>query len=105
MLEMFSLHNISKLKNLWRVITMANTKTINQRVLEAFEKGQELTSAQIKSRFGAGNPQSVVQSLRFAGYPIYLNSKKTGASKYRLGTASRRIISAGYKAMASGIDA
>ena len=41
----------------------------------------------------------------FAGYPIYLNSKKNGASKYRLGTASRRIISAGYKAMASGVDA
>ena len=57
---------------------MANTKTINQRVLEAFEKGQELTSKQIATRFGAGNPQSVVQSLRFAGYPIYLNSKKNG---------------------------
>ena len=81
------------------------TLTKEQKVLNALQEGRTLSSAQIKSFFGAGNPQSVVQSLRFAGYPIYLNSKKTGASKYRLGTASRRIISAGYKAMASGIDA
>ena len=80
-------------------------KTINARVLEAFEKGQELTSKQIASKFGAGNPQAVVQSLRFAGYPIYLNAKKNGVNKYRLGTASRKIISAGYRAMATGIDA
>lgn len=80
-------------------------KTINARVLEAFEKGQELTSKQIASKFGAGNPQAVVQSLRFAGYPIYLNTKKNGVNKYRLGTASRKIISAGYRAMATGIDA
>ena len=82
---------------------MMTKKTINARVLEAFEKGQELTSKQISTRFGAGNPQSVVQSLRFQGYPIYLNTKKNGVSKYRLGTASRRVISAGYKAMASGL--
>jgi len=80
-------------------------KTINARVLEAFEKGQELTSKQIASKFGAGNPQAVVQSLRFAGYPIYLNTKKNGVNKYRLGTASRKIISAGYRAMATGVDA
>jgi hypothetical protein len=104
MLEKYLDIVITKIKYLWRVKTMTK-KTINQRVLEAFEKGQELTSKQIASKFGAGNPQSVVQSLRFAGYPIYLNTKKNGASKYRLGTASRRIISAGYKAMASGIDA
>ena len=104
MLEKYLDIVITKIKYLWRVKSMTKN-TINARVLKAFEKGQELTSKQIQTRFGAGNPQSVVQSLRFAGYPIYLNSKKTGASKYRLGTASRRIISAGYKAMASGIDA
>ena len=78
-------------------------KTINARVLEAFEKGQELTSKQIASKFGAGNPQAVVQSLRFAGYPIYLNTKKNGVNKYRLGTASRKVIAAGYKALATKV--
>ena len=80
---------------------MTTSTTKEMKVLAALQEGRTLSSAQIKSYFGAGNPQSVVQSLRFAGYPIYLNSKKSGASKYRLGTASRRIISAGYKAMAN----
>ena len=102
MLEKYLDIVITKIKYLWRVKTMTK-KTINQRVLEAFEKGQELTSKQISTRFGAGNPQSVVQSLRFAGYPIYLNTKKNGVKKYRLGTPSRRVISAGYKAIAKGM--
>ena len=82
---------------------MANTKTINARVLTAFQNGRELTSDQISNTFGAGNPQAVVQSLRFAGYPVYLNTKKNGVKKYRLGTPSRRVISAGYKAIAKGL--
>ena len=103
MLEIFSNINISKLRNLWRVNQMANTKTINQRVLEAFQNGKELTSSQIANTYGAGNPQAVVQSLRFAGYPVYLNTKKNGVNKYSLGTPSRRVISAGYKAIAKGM--
>ena len=79
-----------------------NNMTIQDKVLKAFQSGKELTSEQIASRFGAGNPQAVVQSLRFAGYPVYLNTRK-GVKKYRLGTPSRRVISAGYKAIAKGL--
>ena len=79
-----------------------NNMTIQDKVLKAFQSGKELTSEQISSRFGAGNPQAVVQSLRFAGYPVYLNTRK-GVKKYRLGTPSRRVISAGYKAIAKGL--
>jgi predicted transcriptional regulator len=84
--------------------------TIQNRVLESLKAGQELTSAQIKARFGAGNPGAVIQALRFSGYPIYLN-KKTDTKgrvtqKYRLGTPSRAVVAAGYKAMAKGfVDA
>jgi|TARA_B100001109_G_C18607057_1_gene355194 hypothetical protein len=80
-----------------------NNMTIQDKVLKAFQSGKELTSEQISSRFGAGNPQAVVQSLRFAGYPVYLNTRKNGVKKYRLGTPSRRVISAGYKAIAKGL--
>ena len=80
-----------------------NNMTIQDKVLKAFQSGKELTSEQIASRFGAGNPQAVVQSLRFAGYPVYLNTRKNGVKKYRLGTPSRRVISAGYKAIAKGL--
>ena len=75
--------------------------TIQDSVLTALKNGSELTSAQLKSKFKAGNPQAVIQSLRFAGYPVYLNTTKTGAKKYRLGSASRAVVAAGYRAMAS----
>jgi predicted transcriptional regulator len=83
------------------------TNTIQSRVLNALTEGQALTSKQIKARFGAGNPQAVIQALRFSGYPIYLNTHKDTkgrvTQKYRLGSASRKVIAAGYKALASKV--
>lgn len=77
---------------------MSNTK----RVLESLKSGDELTANQIKSRFGVANPTAVISSLRMQGYPIYLNPKGS-VSKYRLGTPTRRVIAAGYKALAAGV--
>jgi hypothetical protein len=83
------------------------TLTKEQKVLNALQEGRTLSSAQIKSFFGAGNPQAVIQSLRFKGFPIYLNvstdTKGRSRNVYRLGTPSRAIIAAGYKAMANGL--
>ena len=50
------------------------TTTIKSKVLTALQSGRTLSSAQLRSQFGAGNPQSVIQSLRFEGFPIYLNT-------------------------------
>ena len=81
------------------------TTTKNERVLSALQSGRTLSSAQLKSHFGVGNPQSVIQSLRFEGFPIYLNTvtdtKGRSRNVYRLGTASRALIAAGYKSMAN----
>jgi hypothetical protein len=75
------------------------------KVLNALTGGAELTSKQIAARFNVGNPQAVIQSLRFKGYSIYLNNhvdtKGRKTSKYRLGTASRAVIAAGYRALAT----
>ena len=83
------------------------TKT--DRALEAFERGEELTAKQMRSRFGAGNPGAIVQSLRFRGYPIYSNTRKNskGVVKnfYRLGTPRRAVIAAGYRALAAEASA
>lgn len=69
-------------------------------VLAAFQKGDELTAAQIRSRFGAGNPHEVVRSLRSRGHAIYLNERKNKKGevtrKYRLGTPSKAMIAAAY---------
>ena len=86
-----------------RGIYMLTTK--KAKVLNALQNGRTLSSAQIKAQFGAGNPQAVIQSLRFEGFPIYLNvstdTKGRSRNVYRLGTPSRAIIAAGYKALAN----
>ena len=82
-------------------------KTQAQRVLEALKTGEELTAKQISARYKVASPAKVVSTLRFAGYPIYLNqhtdTKGRVKSKYRLGAPSRKVIAAGYKALASGM--
>lgn len=86
--------------------TTTTTTTIQNKVLSALMDGRTLSSAQIRSYFGAGNPQAVIQALRFNGFPIYLNTvtdtKGRSRNVYRLGTASRKVVAAGYKALANG---
>jgi hypothetical protein len=69
-------------------------------LLAALQKGEEFTVAQIRHRFGAGNPHEIVRSLREKGHAIYLNertnSKGTVTQKYRLGTPSRAMVAAAY---------
>ena len=66
-----------------------------------------MTAAQIKQRFGIANPTATVSDLRYEGFAIYANkrtdSKGRTSTKYRLGTPSREIIAAGYRALAMGI--
>ena len=78
--------------------------TKQERLLEALQRGEELTAKQIAQRFEIANPTATVSSLRFAGFPIYAN-KRTNTrgdtfTKYRLGTASRQVVAAGYRALA-----
>ena len=85
--------------------TSTGTVTMESKVLTALQNGRTLSSAQLRAQFGAGNPQAVIQSLRFKGFPIYLNTvtdtKGRSRNVYRLGTASRAVIAAGYQALAS----
>lgn len=78
-----------------------------ERLLEALKKGEELTSAQIKARFGIANPTATVSDLRYSGFAIYANQHKDTkgrvATKYRLGTPSRELVAAGYRALAMGV--
>ena len=89
-------------------MTTTNTATVTKesKVLSALQEGRTLSSAQMRAYFGTGNPQAVIQSLRFKGFPIYLNTvtdtKGRSRNVYRLGTPSRAVIAAGYKALANG---
>lgn len=75
------------------------TKT--EKLLNAFKNGDHLTSKQIMARFGLKNPTAAIHDLRSEGYSIYFNPRKTKASYFNMGKPSRKIVAAGYKALAS----
>ena len=83
------------------------TATKQDRVLAALSEGNELTGAQIRARFGVGNPRATVSALRMKGFPIYCNERVDTKGRvkmfYRLGTPSRAVIAAGYRALAQGL--
>ena len=84
-------------------MTINTTKAA--KVVAALENGTELTAKQISARYGVKNARALVSSLRMQGYPVYLNKRVSTYdgetySKYRLGTPTRSVIAAGYRATA-----
>lgn len=77
------------------------------RLLEAFQQGEQLTAKQIASRFSIANPTATVSNLRYSGFAVYANNRTDSngkvTTKYRLGTPSREIIAAGYRALSLGL--
>ena len=78
--------------------------TKQDKLLNAFKAGEQLTAAQITHRFGVANPRATVSALRFKGYAIYANlhkdSKGRETTKYRIGNPRRAVVAAGYRALA-----
>jgi len=80
--------------------------TRKEKVLNAFFNGENLTAKEIANRFNVGNPTALVSDLRMNGYPIYLNAGtkdsrgRVRASRYRLGTPTKAVIAAGFRALA-----
>ena len=84
------------------------TTTKATKVIAALENGTELTAKQITARYGVKNVRALMSSLRMQGYPVYLNKRVSSFdgqtySKYRLGTAPRSVVAAGYRAIAQGV--
>ena len=83
---------------------MTTTKTQATRVAKALETGAELTAKQISARYGVRNVRAVISQLRTEGYSIFLNKRVSSFDgetymKYRLGTAPRSVVAAGYQAL------
>jgi predicted ArsR family transcriptional regulator len=83
-----------------------STLTKKSQVLNALQNNDRgLTAAQITARFGVSNPRATVSDLRMDGFAIYANQSTDtkGRTKtfYRLGTPSRAIVAAGYRALAN----
>ena len=80
------------------------TTTQTAKVATALENGAELTAKQISARYGVKNVRAVISQLRSEGLSIYLNKRVSsfdGESymKYMIGTPTKAIIAAGYKAL------
>ena len=84
---------------------MMTTETKTGRLLAALRAGDELTAAQITQRFGIKNPRATVSDLRYSGFAVYANehrdTKGRMTTKYRIGTPSREVVAAGYRALAA----
>ena len=82
--------------------------TQKDKLRKAFFDGRSMTAKQITAQFGIASPSKVVSQLRMEdGLPVYCNkhtdTKGRVTHQYRLGTPSRKIIAAGYRAAAMGL--
>jgi hypothetical protein len=79
--------------------------TKSKALVEALQNGEQLTAKQITHRFGIANPTATVSDLRFNGFAVYANKRTNRRgetyTKYRLGTPSRAVVAAGYRALAA----
>ena len=85
---------------------MTTKTTQAQRVATALVNGAELTAKQISARYGVKNVRAVISQLRSEGFSIYLNKRVSSFdgetySKYMIGTPTRAVVAAGYKALRS----
>jgi hypothetical protein len=84
-----------------------NPETKTFKVFTALHNGETLTPAEAKKRFGVGNLSAEVSRIRQSGFAVYSNSRVAGngvkVTEYVIGKPSRKIVAAGYRAMALGL--
>jgi hypothetical protein len=88
--------------------TMINLETKTGKAFKAMVlNGEKLTASEARKRFGIGNLSAEASRIRQAGFAIYANSRKAGngvtVTEYVHGKPSRKVVAAGYKALAMGL--
>jgi hypothetical protein len=86
---------------------MFNTETKTYKLFNALYQGEAVTPAQAQKRFGIKNISAEVSRIRQSGYAVYANKRTAGngvqVTEYVIGKPSRKLVAAGYKAMAMGL--
>ena len=84
-----------------------NPETKTFKLFNALRNGEKISASQAHKRFGIKNISAEVSRVRQAGFAVYANSRKAGngvqVTEYLMGKPSRKIVAAGYKAMALGL--
>jgi hypothetical protein len=87
-------------------VKLINPETKTYRVLQALQSGQSLSESKAR-KMGVGNLRAEVSRIRNHGFCVYSNTRKAGngvsVTEYQIGKPSRRLIAAGYKAIAAGL--
>lgn len=84
-----------------------NPESKTFKVFTALHNGEKLTPAEARKRFGVGNLSAEASRIRQAGFAVYANQRTAGngvrVTEYVIGKPSRKIVAAGYRAMALGL--
>ena len=84
-----------------------NPETKTYKLFNALYNGEAVTASQAQNRFGIKNISAEVSRVRQAGFAVYCNPRKAGngvqVTEYKLGKPSRRLVAAGYRALAMGL--
>ena len=84
-----------------------NKGTKTHKLFTALKSGDKVTASQAEKRFGIKNVSAEVSRIRQAGFAVYANTRTAGnhvqVTEYEIGQPSRKLIAAGYRAMALGL--
>jgi hypothetical protein len=84
-----------------------NKGTKTHKLFTAMKNGEKVTASQAEKTFGIKNIAAEASRIRQAGFAVYANTRKAGngvqVTEYEIGQPSRKLIAAGYKAMALGL--
>jgi hypothetical protein len=87
-------------------VKLINPETKTFKVLQTLQSGQSLSESQAR-KMGVGNLRAEVSRIRNHGFCVYANARKAGngvsVTEYQIGKPSRRLIAAGYRAIAAGL--
>jgi hypothetical protein len=89
------------------MLNRINQGTKTHKLFTALQNGEKMTASQASKRFGIKNVSAEISRIRQAGYAVYANTRTAGnnveVTEYQIGTPSRKLVAAGYRAMALGL--
>jgi len=84
-----------------------NRESKTFKLFNALHSGETISASQAAKRFGIKNISAEVSRIRQGGFAVYADQRKAGngvtVTEYRLGTPSRRLVAAGYRALQLGL--
>lgn len=84
-----------------------NTNTKTFKLYTALRNGDAVSAAEARKRFDIQNIRAEATRIRQSGYAVYANRRVAGnnvaVTEYVIGTPSREVVAAGYRALAQGL--